>query len=666
MSVRKFALISFFLLLASLVSAQTVSVYTTTPDFSQALSHGTNLSFGSSGSGSVTITINDGKTYQQMDGFGASFTDSSAWLMYNKLTSTQRAAAMQMLFDRNNGIALGFLRQPMGSSDEAVTFYSYDDLCTQTTTACSTPNGTSDPTLAHFSIAHDEDYIIPVLQQAIALNPNIKIMANPWSPPGWMKTNGTMLGIDSNNNTGSLRSDSYTPLANYFVKFLQAYQADGVPVHYISMQNEPLYAPPTYAGMSMSSTEQINFLANYLGPALQNAGLKTKVLVYDHNWDQWNYATNVLANSTAYSFAAGSAFHHYAGDPAVMSTVHDKFPALGIWETEASGGTWQSGDVMAQEAQELINSTRNWAKSYVLWNMALDQNHGPVIGGCNTCRGVVTIDWFDPNNVTVKPELDYYVLGQASKFVMPGALRIDSDEATTAGIYDVAFRNPDGSIVVYALNKSTSDKTINVKHGSQVFTATIKAGAISTFTWAPAQSPAVSLSAEPNGMSLQAGKSGSLDIAVQPLNGATPNVTFSCTGAPATTTCSVTPGSIAFSSTVAQTVSVSITTTASSAAIGKQMAHRSSRLPLFAAFGMIPLVGCCAFVRKPKWLALVFGSALLLLLVSCGGGGGSTGGPIVPITPPSSGTAPGTYQFTVTATPDSGAATSMTVFVTVQ
>ena len=664
MLLRKFALLSALLFLTSFGVAQTVSVYTTTQNLSQALQHGADLTFGSSGSGSITITVNDGKTYQQMDGFGASFTDASAWLMYNKLTPTQRAAAMQMLFDRNSGIALGFLRQPMGSSDEAVTFYSYDDLCVQAATACTT-SGLSDPTLAQFSIAHDETYIIPILQQALALNPNIKIMANPWSPPGWMKTNGTMLGVDANNNTGSLRSDAYTPLANYFVKFLQAYKNDGVPVSYISMQNEPLYAPPSYAGMSMTSTEQINFLANNLGPALQTAGLDTKVLVYDHNWDQWNYATNVLGNSTAYSFAAGSAFHHYAGDPAVMSTVHDQFPAKGVWETEASGGTWQSGNVLAQEAQELINSTRNWAKSYVLWNMALDQNHGPNVGGCNTCRGIITVDSSNPNSVLVKPELDYYVLGQASKFVLPGALRIDSDEATGSGIYDVSFRNSDGSIVVYALNNGSSDKSVNVKYGSQVFTATLVAGSISTFTWAPSTPPSVALSADPNGLSLQAGTSGSLDVAVQPLNGATPTVTFACSGAPAKATCTVTPNSLAFSSSAPQTVSVSITTTAGSAAMGKQTASRNSHLPLFAAFGLLPLLGCCAVVRRPKWLAIFLGSALLLIMVSCGGGGSTSVTP-PPITPPSSGTTPGTYQLTVTATPDSGAATTMSVFVTVQ
>ena len=661
---KSFLLIAILLGLTALSSAQTVSVYQTTPDLTQALQPGSSLTFGSTGTGSATITINDSKTYQQMDGFGASFTDASAWLMYTKLSTAQRAAAMQMLFDPANGIGLSFLRQPMGSSDEALTFYSYDDLCAQTITACTSTG--SDATLTTFSTAHDQAYILPVLQQALALNPNIKVMANPWSPPGWMKSNGTMLGIDGSNNTGSLRTDAYTPLANYFVKFIQAYQAAGVPITYVSMQNEPLYAPPTYAGMSMSSSEQINFLANYLGPAFNTAGIKSKVLVYDHNWDQWTYATTVLADRNAGPYTAGSAFHHYAGDPSVMSMVHDMYPSKDIWETEASGGTWQSGNILAQEALELINVARNWGKSYVLWNMALDQNHGPSVGGCNTCRGVMTIDWSNPNAVTFKPELDYYVLGQASKFLQPGAYRIDSDEATSVNIYDVAFRNPDGSIVVYALNNGASDQSFNVKYGSSVFTATVKAGSIATFTWAPTQSPAVALSADPNGLLLSAGKSGSLAVTVQPLNGANPTVSLACSGAPSTTTCTVSPNSLSFTSSAAQTVSVTITTKAASSA------QRRAKLDRRSGFFLAGLLVFPAFAfagsskrRRKAMLLLAAASVLALALVSCGGGGGggSTTSPIVPVVP---GTPSGTSQLTITATPNSGAATEMSVFLTVQ
>ncbi|HEX6880481.1 MAG TPA: glycoside hydrolase, partial [Terriglobales bacterium] len=382
--------------------------YQTTPNLSQRLEAKTPLTFSESGTGSQTITIDDSKTFQTIDGFGASFTDSSAWLVYTKLTSTQRADVMQKLFSRDNGIALSFIRQPMGASDLALNFYTYDDM----------PAGQSDPTLANFSIEHDKAYIIPVLKEALALNPNIKIMANPWSPPAWMKTNNSLLGSPGGSN-GYLKADAYQPLANYFVKYIQAYQAEGIQTDYVSMQNEPLYAPPGYTGMLMDTGHQINLLNNYLIPAFNAAGIKTKVLLYDHNWDRADYPTTQLADATTRANVAGVAWHHYAGNPSAMSTVHDLHPELGAWETEASGGTWQNGNILMQEGQELVNTMRNWGKSYVLWNMALDQDHGPVAmtsdnqHGCATCRGIVTVNWDKTGNngaSTVAEEVDYYVL----------------------------------------------------------------------------------------------------------------------------------------------------------------------------------------------------------------------------------------------------------------
>jgi glucosylceramidase len=251
------------------------------------------------------------------------------------------------------------------------------------------------------------------------------------------------------------------------------------------MQNEPLYAPPTYSGMQVLASEQAAFFGNALGPALAAAHVNTKVMAYDHNWDRPDYPETVLKDPKAAALVAGTAWHHYAGDPAVMTKFHDDFPQKDEWVTESSGGTWQKGNVFADEAAELIAVTRNWAKSYVLWALATDQNHGPVVGGCDTCRGLVTIDLSNPDRPLVKPELDYYVLGHASKFVLPGAVRIASDEPAGTKLKDVAFRNPDGSVVLYTLNAGTGGQDLRIGFHGKTVATTIPGGSVATFVWKP-------------------------------------------------------------------------------------------------------------------------------------------------------------------------------------
>jgi glucosylceramidase len=470
-------------------SAQSISVYQTTPDMLEALSQRASLHFSGKAASDpqlALITVDDSQRFQEIDGFGASLTDAAAWLFAKKLTPAQTDAAFKSLFSRRDGIAIGFLRQPIGSSDLAVTFYSYDDLCRQTDKACTTPAGATDPNLDHYSLQHDQEYILPLLKKAVAINPSIHIMITPWSPPGWMKTSGSMLGSNPDTKQpSSLRPEAYQPLANYLVKTVQGYQAAGVPVYALSVQNEPLYAPPTYSGTQMLATEQAAFIDTALGPALAAAHLNTKVMVYDHNWDRPDYPETILKDPKAYAFVAGTAWHHYAGDPAVMTKNHDEFPQKDQWVTESSGGTWQKGNGFAEEAAELIAVTRNWAKSYVLWALATDQKHGPFVGGCDICRGLVTIDLSDPEKATVKPELDYYVLGQASKFVLPGAVRIASDEPAGTPLKDVAFRNPNGTIVLYTLNAGTASQELRIGFHGKTATTTLPAGAVATFVWKP-------------------------------------------------------------------------------------------------------------------------------------------------------------------------------------
>ncbi len=467
--------------------AQSVSVYQTTPDLLEAMSHRKALHFSArpeSAANLPVITIDDAQRFQEIDGFGASLTDSAAWLFAKKLTPAQTDAAFKLLFARKGGIAINFLRQPIGSSDLAVTFYSYDDLCQQSAKACTTPAGLSDPNLEHFSLAHDQEYILPMLRKALAVNSGIHVMITPWSPPGWMKTSGSMLGSNPETKEPShLRPEFYNAFAQYFVKTIQGYQAAGVPVWAMSVQNEPLYAPPTYSGTKMEAAEQAAFLGNALAPALAAAHLSPKVMAYDHNWNRPDYPETVLNDPKAGALVAGTAWHHYEGDPSVMTKNHAEFPRKDQWVTESSGGAWQKGNVLAEEAGELIAVTRNWARSYVLWALATDQNHGPFVGGCDTCRGLVTIDLSDAAHPRVKPEVDYYVLGHASKFLLPGAVRIASDEPAGTQIKDVAFRNPDGTIVLYALNAGAASQQFRISFHGKAVATTIPAGSVATFTW---------------------------------------------------------------------------------------------------------------------------------------------------------------------------------------
>ncbi|HWA94855.1 MAG TPA: glycoside hydrolase family 30 beta sandwich domain-containing protein [Terracidiphilus sp.] len=486
-------LLALFVLATAAAQAQKIDVYQTTPDLLEALSHRADLHFtGRKPDVQMpVITVDDGQRFQKIDGFGASLTDAAAWLFAKKLSPEQTDKTFEQLFSPEDGIGLSFLRQPAGSSDLAVTFYSFDDLCQQSTTACTTPAGVSDPQLEHFSLAHDEEYILPLLKKAVALNPNLHIMLSPWSPPGWMKTTRSMLGSNPETKEEShLKPEFYAAFAQYLVKTIQGYQAAGVPVWAISVQNEPLFAPPTYSGMHMDAEEQAKFLGEDLGPALKAAQLSPKVMVYDHNWNRPDYPETVLKDPKAGAMAAGTAWHHYEGDPSVMTTNHEEFPDKGQWVTESSGGTWQKGlhdkgNILAEEAAELIAVMRNWSQSYVLWALATDQNHGPHVGGCDTCRGLVTIDLTSPKHPRVKHELDFYVLGHASKFLESGAVRIASNEPDGTSLKDVAFSNPGGSIVLYVLNEGQKSRWFRIRFHEKTAATLIPRGSVATFIWKP-------------------------------------------------------------------------------------------------------------------------------------------------------------------------------------
>ena len=446
-----------------------VQVVETSGDRSMLLQSQPGVTFATGGptSGPV-ITVNDSSKYQQIDGFGASLTDSSAWLIANKLSPSQQSSLWQSLFSPTAGIGISFLRQPMGASDfSASGNYSYDDM----------PAGQTDPNLTNFSIAHDTTYLTPLLQQALTVNPAIKVVAVPWSPPAWMKTSGTM-------NGGNINTADFPALAQYFVKFVQGYQQQNIPIYAVAPQNEPLNSNSSYPTAYLAAADEATFIGAHLGPALNAAGLSSvKILAYDHNWDNPSYPEAVLGDASASAYVAGSAFHCYAGNVSGQSTVKTAYPSKDIWFTECSGTTSGNfaGDLSWQIENLVIGATRNWGRSVSLWNLALDQNSGPQNGGCSDCRGVVTIDT-GTTPPTITNNVEYYVLGHAAKFVMPGAYRIDSNSFGPGSFEDVAFQNPDGSIVMVVLNSGSSG-SFTVRWKELNFAYNLPAGAVATFVW---------------------------------------------------------------------------------------------------------------------------------------------------------------------------------------
>lgn len=381
----------------------------------------------------TTLTLNYDQRFQRIDGFGASFTDTSAYLM-SLLSHEQLAQTMHRLFSPDDGIGLSMLRNPMGACDYSRELYSYDDM----------PRAMTDKYLERFSVAHDDEAVVPLTKMAMELNPELKLIASPWSAPAWMKNSKSLA-------TGKLLRRFYPSYAQYFVKFIQAYQHRGIPVFAITPQNEPLFEPKHYPSMRFSARNEARFVARYLSPALKAAGLQTRILGYDHNWDRPQYAVKLL--SLAHSSFDGIAWHWYAGDACAQSIVAQRYPHQSVYFTEGSGGSWirEFFPAFSNLMRQGINILNNNSRSFILWNIALDELNGPVIPGFgeSTCRGLLQIS---EHGSHIKYTLDFYGLAHFSTFIRPGAVRIGSH--IDSDISHVACHNVDGSTVVVMFNDS--------------------------------------------------------------------------------------------------------------------------------------------------------------------------------------------------------------------
>lgn len=419
-----------------------------------------NITFGAASEGSV-ISVDSATRFQTVDGFGYTLTGGSAMLI-NQLPQAAKTALLQELFGKNdNAIGISYLRLSIAASDLSEEVFSYNDL----------QPGQTDTALSHFNLSKDTVHLLPVLKMILAINPDIKLMGSPWSPPVWMKDNGKSVG-------GSLLPQYYAAYSKYFVKYIQAMKAEGITIDAITPQNEPLH-PGNNPSLLMLPEQQADFIKNHLGPAFRAEGITTKIIVYDHNCDRPDYPITVLNDAGAKQFIDGSAFHLYAGEVNALTTVHNAHPDRNIYFTEQWTGAKGSfdGDLKWHIKNVIIGTMRNWSRVALEWNLANDANYNPhTPGGCTECKGALTIvDGGVVRNVA------YYIIAHASKFVPAGSVRIGSD--IKGNMHSVAFLTSDGKKVLIVLNDGVANEKFTISYKGKNAVTTLAAGAVATYTW---------------------------------------------------------------------------------------------------------------------------------------------------------------------------------------
>jgi glucosylceramidase len=406
-----------------------------------------------------TIKVDTNQQYQQVDGFGFTLTGGSAKLLWG-MTAESRDAMLEQLFGVDgDAIGTSYLRLSLGSSDLDEYTFSYN----------STPG---DVEMNDFDLGYDRRYLIPVLKIILGINPEIRLMASPWSAPVWMKTNNSTVG-------GRLKTEYYRAYALYFVKYIQQMQAEGIVIDAVTVQNEPLHGGNN-PSMEMSPAEQAEFIKNHLGPAFTANNIETKIVIYDHNCDRPDYPLTVLADAEAANYIEGTAFHLYGGDISALSTIHDAHPHKSLYFTEqwiGAPGNF-AGDVQWHMREVIIGSMRNWSRIALEWNLASDPKtsiHTP--GGCTSCLGAITIDG---NKVTRNPA--YYIIAHAAKYIRPGSYRIESAySGNTDDLPNVAFLTPDNKVVILVLNNIDTKQIFNIESNGTTFTTELAAGEVATY-----------------------------------------------------------------------------------------------------------------------------------------------------------------------------------------
>ncbi len=435
-------------------------VYTTTADQLQLLKkQDLTYSAGPIRNSFPTIELKPEEKFQTVDGFGYTLTGGSAFLI-NKMIPDARVHLLKELFGNEaTSIGISYLRISMGASDLDSEVFSYDDI----------NNGETDPDLKRFSLSKDTLNLIPLLKQILAINPHIKIMATPWSPPVWMKDNHASKG-------GHLLKEFYGVYAEYFVRYIHEMKKAGIQIDAITIQNEPHHGGNN-PSMVMEPNEEATFIKNYVGKAFRQHGIKSKIIVWDHNCDEPNYPMDIFKDSLANKFIDGAAFHLYNGDISALSVVHNVYPQKNLYFTEqwtGKNGTF-AGDLIWHVKNVIIGSMNNWSRNALEWNLANDPDyaiHTP--GGCTECKGALTI-----SGSSVSRNVSYYIIAHAAKFIPAGSVRIGTENVQNLSC--VAFLSPSGKKILIVLNESVNKKIFNIKLNHTWITTSMLASSVSTF-----------------------------------------------------------------------------------------------------------------------------------------------------------------------------------------
>lgn len=406
------------------------------------------------------IVVDESQTFQSIDGFGYTLTGGSVEAI-NMLSPSVKQELLQNLFGKTaEDISLSYLRISIGASDLNASVFSYNDL----------PQGQVDIGQTNFSIAPDSA-LVQMLKDILQINPDIKIMAVPWSAPLWMKSNYTSVG-------SSLFPTYYNSYATYFVKYIQAMKAEGITIDAVCPQNEPLHGGNN-PSLVMSAAQQISFIKK-LGLAFQTNGITAKIVCYDHNCDKPEYPIEVLSDTAVVNYVDGSAFHLYGGDISALSTVHDAFPAKRLYFTEqwTSSTSDFGGDLKWHLKNVVIGSMRNWSVNALEWNLANNASFGPhTPGGCSMCKGAITVN----SSTSYTKNVSYFVIAHASKFVPAGSVRIASN--ITGNLSNVAFKTPAGKKVLIVENDGDTAANFNIEYKGKRVAASLAAGAVATYEW---------------------------------------------------------------------------------------------------------------------------------------------------------------------------------------
>ncbi|WP_321333955.1 glycoside hydrolase family 30 beta sandwich domain-containing protein [uncultured Bacteroides sp.] len=454
-----------------------VTIYVTTNNRSQDFAKKTADFSEKSNMSPTTVTLDPTVRYQSMDGFGAAITGSTCYNLM-QMTPENRTKFLKETFSDEEGMGYSYVRISIGCSDFSLSEY----------TCCDTPG------IENFALQNEEtQYIIPVLKEILAINPGVKVLGSPWTPPRWMKVdNLTDLKPYNSWTSGQLNPAYYQDYATYFVKWIQAFQAQGISIYAVTPQNEPLNRGNS-ASLFMGWKEEQAFVRDALGPKFKLAALSTKIYAFDHNYnydnlvDQNDYPLNVYDDEAAAAFLTGAAYHNYGGNREELNDVNGRRPDKELIFTETSIGMWNDGRNLSTRLMEdmqdvALGTVNNWCKAVIVWNLMLDTDRGPNReGGCTTCYGAVDINKSDYKTITRNSH--YYIIGHLSSVVKPGAVRIGTKGYTASGITYSAFENTDGTYAFVLLNNTAEVKTITLSDGNHHFAYEVPAKAVVSYRW---------------------------------------------------------------------------------------------------------------------------------------------------------------------------------------